>query len=63
MKDKGRYTEIPADEYPRINQACVILNSSKNKQTTEQFLSYIKSDAIADLLVRFGFDVSERSKN
>ena len=37
MKDKGRYTEIPADEYPPINQACVILNSSKNKQTTEQF--------------------------
>ena len=63
MKDKGRYTEIPADEYPPINQACVILNSSKNKQTTEQFLSYIKSDAVADLLVRFGFDVSERSKN
>ena len=63
MKSKGRYTEIPASEYPPIEQACVILNSSKNKQTAEQFLSYVKSDAVADLLVRFGFDVSGRSKN
>src|ERR1700680_4453260 len=32
MKDKGRYAEIPAEEYPPIEQACVILSSSKNKE-------------------------------
>ena len=37
MKDKGRYVEIPADEYPPIEQACVILGSSKNKETARQF--------------------------
>src|SRR5579862_942753 len=40
MKDKGRYTEVPAGEYPPIEQACVILSSSKNKETARQFLSF-----------------------
>jgi molybdate transport system substrate-binding protein len=61
MKDKGRYTEIPADEYPPIEQACVILSSSKNKQLAQQFLSYFKSAAVADLLAGYGFDVSSRT--
>jgi molybdate transport system substrate-binding protein len=60
MKDNGRYAEIPADEYPPIEQACVILSSSKNKDTARQFLSYIKSPAVADLLVGYGFDVPNR---
>ncbi len=61
MKDKGRYTEVPADEYPPIEQACVILSSSKNKEIAQQFLSYFKSAAVADLLVGYGFDVSSRT--
>jgi molybdate transport system substrate-binding protein len=35
MKDKGRYAEIPATEYPPLEQACVILHSSKDKETTK----------------------------
>jgi molybdate transport system substrate-binding protein len=61
MKDKGRYTEIPTDEYPPIEQACVILSSSKNKELAQQFLSYVKSAAVADLLKGYGFDVTNRS--
>ena len=57
MKDKGRYAEIPAEEYPPIEQACVIVKSSKNKETARQFLAFIKTAAIADLLRRYGFDV------
>jgi ABC-type molybdate transport system substrate-binding protein len=37
MKDKGRYADIPADEYPPIDQACVILSSSKNKDLAQEF--------------------------
>jgi len=33
MKDRGRYTEVPVSEYPPIEQACVVLSSSKNKET------------------------------
>jgi molybdate transport system substrate-binding protein len=61
MKDKGRYSEIPADEYPPIEQACVILGSSKNKEIAQRFLSYVKSAAVADLLAGYGFDVSSRT--
>src|ERR1700737_616357 len=41
MKDKGRYAEVPGAEYPPIEQACVILGSSKNKETARQFLSFV----------------------
>ncbi|MGD0182718.1 MAG: molybdate ABC transporter substrate-binding protein [Terriglobales bacterium] len=59
MKDKGRYVEIPAVEYPPIEQACVILASSKNKETAEQFLSFVKTAAIGDVLRSYGFDVAK----
>jgi len=61
MKDKGRYTEVPANEYPPIEQACVILSSSKNKEIAQRFLAYVKSTAVADLLAGYGFDVSSRT--
>jgi molybdate transport system substrate-binding protein len=60
MKDLGRYVEIPANEYPPIDQACVILRSSKKKEIAQEFLAYIKSAAVADVLASFGFDVSGR---
>lgn len=62
MKDKGRYVEIPSAEYPPINQACVILNSSKNKETAQQFLSYIKTKAVAETLQRYGFAMPTSSQ-
>ena len=61
MKDKGRYVEVPKTEYPPIEQACVILRSSKNKETAGQFLSFFKSDAVADVLKTYGFDVAPGS--
>jgi ABC-type molybdate transport system substrate-binding protein len=63
MKDKGRYAEIPAGDYPPIEQACVILSSSKNKELAEQFLTFVKSTAVADILVKYGFDVPNRPAN
>lgn len=58
LKDKGRFLEIPACEYPPIEQAVVILNSSKNKDVAQQFLGYIRTTAAAAILQRYGFDVS-----
>jgi molybdate transport system substrate-binding protein len=57
MKDKGRYAEVPASEYPPIDQACVILKSSKNKETAKQFLLFMKSVHVAETLKRYGFEV------
>lgn len=61
LKDRGRYVEIPAGEYPPIEQACVILRSSKNKETARQFLAFIKTSAVADTLRKYGFDVASPS--
>jgi len=55
MKDKGRYTEIPADDYPPIQQACVILNSSKNKDAARQFLQFLKTPEVSSKLKSYGF--------
>jgi molybdate transport system substrate-binding protein len=60
MKDKGRYVEIPAADYPPIEQACVILSSSKNKEAARQFLTFVKTSAISDVLKSYGFDVPAR---
>ncbi|MGO9649960.1 MAG: molybdate ABC transporter substrate-binding protein [Terriglobales bacterium] len=57
LKDKGRYAEIPGDEYPPIEQACVILASSKNKDAARRFLAFVKTAAMADVLRSYGFDV------
>ncbi|MGA8491727.1 MAG: molybdate ABC transporter substrate-binding protein [Terriglobales bacterium] len=57
MKDKGRFVEVPTGEYPAIEQACVILASSKQKETARQFLAFVKTPAIGDVLRTYGFDV------
>jgi molybdate transport system substrate-binding protein len=57
MKDKGRYQEVPTNEYPPIEQACVILGSSKDKKMAQQFLSFVKTPAIGETLKRYGFEV------
>jgi molybdate transport system substrate-binding protein len=57
MKDKGRYAEIPGDDYPPIEQACVILASSKNKDVARRFVTFVKTAAMADVLRSYGFDV------
>jgi molybdate transport system substrate-binding protein len=58
MKDKGRYFEIPASDYPPINQACVILKSSKNQAEDGRFLDFLKTADAAKILSRFGFGVA-----
>jgi molybdate transport system substrate-binding protein len=58
MKEKGRYAEIPSDEYPPIEQAAVILKSSKQKEVAREFLAYLKTQPMRDLLKSYGFAVS-----
>ena len=62
MRDKGRYVEVPASDYPPVLQACVILGSSRNKDTAKQFLAFIKTTTVTDTLKRYGFDVQSLAK-
>jgi molybdate transport system substrate-binding protein len=62
MSDKGRFVEIQATEYPPIEQASVILRSSKNKEAARQFMAFIKTATASDTFKRYGFDVPSASK-
>jgi molybdate transport system substrate-binding protein len=57
MKDKGKYFEIPQDDYPAIKQAAVILKSSHKKESARKFLMFLKTPEIAALMKRYGFAV------
>jgi molybdate transport system substrate-binding protein len=60
MKDKGRYAEVPAGDYPPIEQACVIMRSSKNKSVAEQFQKFIQSPTIRELFEKYGFAIPKK---
>lgn len=62
LKDQGKYTELPAKDYPPIRQAAIVLKSSKQKRTAEQFLAYMKAPAMAKVLERYGFSVAADKK-
>ncbi len=55
MKGRGQYFIIPQSNHPPIEQAAVILRSSKHKQTARQFLEYVKKPEIVALLESYGF--------
>ena len=55
LKGKGRYVEIPTETYPPIEQAAVVLKSSTNKETARQFLDFLKTPAMLELLRSYGF--------
>ena len=57
MKKKGRYVEISADAYPPIEQAAVILKSSQKKDIARQFIDFLKTPPILELLRGYGFSV------
>lgn len=57
MKRAGRYSEIPAADYPPIVQAAVILKSAKDKDTSEKFLEFLKKPSIVALMQQYGFAV------
>jgi molybdate transport system substrate-binding protein len=57
MKDKGRYVEVPAGDYPPIEQGCVVLKASQKKDVARAFLEYLKTPASAELLKNYGFGV------
>jgi len=57
LKEKGRHGEIPAEDYPAIEQGAVILKSSPHKDIARQFVEFVKTPPIQDLLRSYGFAV------
>jgi molybdate transport system substrate-binding protein len=50
----GEQWEIPADLYPPIEQAAVIVSSSPNKTAANAFLEFVKSDEGRQVLSKYG---------
>jgi len=55
MKSAGRYVEIDASDYKPLEQAAVVLKSSKDKATAELFLEFVRKAEIVKLLAQYGF--------
>ena len=55
MSGKGKYWEVPADDYPPLAQAVVVLSRSKHKKDAAGFLEYIKTKEAAGRLEQYGF--------
>src|SRR5258708_37297142 len=48
---------VRAADCPPIQQACVVLKSSKNQQLAAKFEAYLRSDEVKKIFERFGFEV------
>jgi molybdate transport system substrate-binding protein len=57
LRAKGRYFEVPADEYPAIQQAAVIVKFSQNKPIARQFMDYLRRPEIQRVMRDYGFAI------
>lgn len=59
LRDSGRYWEIPADRYPRMEQGGVIIKSSQEPVTANEFRSFVLGADGRAVLKRYGFFLPE----
>jgi molybdate transport system substrate-binding protein len=57
MKESGSYLEVPADFYPTIEQAAVVIAASKQKALASRFVESLKQAPAKAMLQSFGFAV------
>jgi molybdate transport system substrate-binding protein len=57
MREDGRYVEVPARDYPAIEQGAAIVKQSKQKAEAERFLEFMKTPAAKAILQKYGFVV------
>jgi len=55
MRGKGKYWEVPADFYPPLAQGVVVLSHSQHKKEAADFLEYMKTKEVSELLEKYGF--------
>jgi molybdate transport system substrate-binding protein len=63
MKGNGSYTEIPSEDYPPIEQACVILKLSQVKAASQEFLQFLQRPEMQERLRSYGFAVPIQSQS
>jgi molybdate transport system substrate-binding protein len=59
---QARYQDIPAGDYPPIQQACVVLKSSKQAGAAEKFEAFLRGDGAATIFEQYGFEVPKLAR-
>lgn len=57
LKAEGAYWAIPQTAYPKMEQAAVILKSSKNRKSARAFLDFLKTSVAIQVMKRYGFNL------
>ncbi len=60
MKGAGKFWELPTDSYPELRQVAGIVSASKQKQTAQAFLDFVKSPKGKVVLRQYGFGVPDK---
>ena len=60
MQGKGKYWEIPANQYPPLTQGVIVISRSQHKKEAAAFLDYIQTNEVAETLRRFGFTLPKK---
>jgi molybdate transport system substrate-binding protein len=55
MKAAGHYVELPATDYPAMEQAAVVLKSARDKQAAAEFIEFLRRSEIVALMEQYGF--------
>jgi molybdate transport system substrate-binding protein len=55
MKSSGHFVKLAASDYTPLEQAAVIVKSSKNKTAAERFLAFLRKPETVKLLSQYGF--------
>jgi molybdate transport system substrate-binding protein len=55
MQGKGKYWEIPAQDYPPLAQGAVVLIRSPHRKEAAAFLEYLLSKEASGVLQKYGF--------
>lgn len=62
MKDQGRFWPVPADAYPPLHQAAVILRRSREGASAQSLIDFIKGGEGKVILERYGFTIPSEGK-
>ena len=59
MKEIGSYVRMPADSYPALRQAAVVMKKGANAGDAHIFLDWLTSPAVQKTLPQYGLDPAE----
>jgi molybdate transport system substrate-binding protein len=60
LKDTGRFAELPADSYPRMEQGGAILKAAADVDAARAFRAYVLGSEARAVLKQYGFSLPER---